>query len=499
MLRPLHAFLCHLLLLGCWSAAWAQDSSAVLEQHILDTIRTSTRGERHAAAEYLSVLAASAEAEVPMAWARAQAGVVENWVKGQQEQEIFSLQLAPQKLLDEVLARCEAAQLTDPLSYVWEVQGWLAMEQGASPLAARAWERAGAYALDHQQVSRAVDLWLMAARTYSHLQHAAHLQECSAQLTLLGQARAAELSAEDQRKITAFQNHPRTLSVLAVLPAYLRQATAERRLQPTTATVQVSNGEREKGRTRFTLANHQTTAMDGLLTLTAASGAVDEWTRRGAELTIKVRPSLKPGAAQHPLRLLPGETLKIFVEYHFITSAQNVEDHLQLDWTDAHGSQVAEGEFTSRIGASPVSQIINANTALRGPWPTPFYHEIYYRGRGQKLQIENLLTQIQGPAARVEIYNEETGELLAVDAEGDGLYTGEADSLADANDRDDDTRPDLVVGPQNVGCVEVYVFPHLASAAGARLSLQLADYATTPAIWRQDAVDEQQAGTAAGK
>ena len=105
--------------------------------------------------------------------------------------------------------------------------------------------------------------------------------------------------------------------------------------------------------------------------------------------------------------------------------------------------------------------------------------------------MENILAT-SSAAARVEIYNEESGELIGIDGEGDGYFDGPNDFLESVNDRDHDGRPDLVVGPQNpVGSLEIYLFPIDRASSETKLTLSLADYTGRPARWRPDSVNAQ--------
>ncbi len=472
-------------------AAWGQDTATLLGSQVTEAMQQSRPGNRASAAAGLAALAREAEQEGALeAWAWAQAATVEAWLDGQreEEQEEFDLNAPPEKLLHEVRHRCEAKGAGAPLSYIHHVLArWSIEQENHAATAAQAWERAGAYALDSNQVNQAVLYWIYAARIYRNEQQAAHVREGQSWLDLLAQERATDLSEESLRLLAGSRKKAEAFLAQAFSKAAPRPEP-QLSFQPLGSSVKVSSTDNERGRARFTLANHQTNAVSGLLTLTAAQGDVVDWQRDGDKLFISLRPSLKPHPAQHRLRLLPGERVKLYVEYLFAAQTGDVTDQIQLDWTDGKSSQVVTGKFTTSAGPATVAQVTNVSEANQGQsWPVPFYHDIYYRGN--RSSIENVLAQVSADA-RVEIYNEDNGELLAIDAEGDGIYSGPDDFLERANDRDADGRPDLVVTPQNpVGSLEIYVFPKNPTAGNTKLSVQLVD--DTQASWRVDAVDEQ--------
>jgi hypothetical protein len=481
--------LCALVFLcGNVGVAWSQDPSVMLVQQVTEAMQQSRAGQRLAAARLLRALAVEAErGNVLEAWAWAEAAVVEAWLDGQKEDENFRLSRIPGRALMEVIHRCEAQRATAPLSYVWQVQARYCFEQEINVAkAAAAWERAGSYALDARMVNQGITCWLAAGRIYRRENQLAHVQECLSWLELIARERANELSAESSERLMEFRKI--TQPLLNALQPNLTEAEPELNFQPFSSSVVVSSQEHERGRARFMLANHQTHGVEGLMTITAAQGDVVAWVRDGDRLQITLRPSLKPKAAQHRLRILPGEKLKIYVDYLFQSSTTAFTDQLQMDWTDGQSSQVAAGKFESSIARPALAQVTNLSLIKQSRnWPIPFYHEIFYRG--DKLSIEDVLVQTETPG-RVEIYNEDTGELLAIDAEGDGVYTGSDDFLDSGHDRDGDTRPEVIVGPKNaVGSLEIYVFPKVPLPGGTKVSVHMVDDAE--GAWRLDAVDEQ--------
>ncbi len=475
---------------GSCVGVWGQEAEVVLGQQVTAAMQQSRAGQRLVAARLLQALAVEAEQQNALeAWAWAEAAVVEAWLDGQKEDENFTLSRMPARTLQEILRRCEARGATAPLSFVWQVQARYCGEQEMNlPKAAAAWERAGSYALDTRLVNQGITCWLAAGRIYRRENYMAHVREVLSWLDLIAKERGNDLSAESRERLAEFKKSTRPL-LLATFPQ-AAEPEPELNFQPFSSNVVVSSQEHERGRARFVLGNHQVYGVEGLLTLTAAQGDVVGSVRDGDRLQITLRPSLKPKAFQQRVRVLPGEKLKIYVDYLFQAEPTSFTDQLQLDWTDGQSSQVASGKFESSATRPALAQVTNLGMIKQSShWPVPFYHEIFYRG--QKLSVEDVLVQTETPG-RVEIYNEDTGELLAVDAEGDGIYTGDNDFLDAANDRNGDERPEVVVGPKNaVGSLEIYVFPKVSTPGGTKVSVHMVD--DTKDSWRLDAVDVQHA------
>lgn len=115
-------------------------------------------------------------------------------------------------------------------------------------------------------------------------------------------------------------------------------------------------------------------------------------------------------------------------------------------------------------------------------WSIPLYHEIY--GRRRRARVENLQVKASVPA-RLEILDQETGKLLAVDAEGDGLYTSPGDRVL--QDQDGDGNPDMIVGDR-AQAVEIQVWPAPATGGVLTVTAGLRD-AMQETGWRIDAVN----------
>jgi hypothetical protein len=120
----------------------------------------------------------------------------------------------------------------------------------------------------------------------------------------------------------------------------------------------------------------------------------------------------------------------------------------------------------------------------------PLYHELNYRGPGVAVEDFQFMASVP---CRLEIFDVDrvlypavdAGELLAVDAEGDGCFTGAEDRLY--SDCNGDGAPDVLIGDRSRS-LELYAWPLRPLPEGeeivisARLRRPL-----RPAEWRTDA------------
>jgi hypothetical protein len=78
--------------------------------------------------------------------------------------------------------------------------------------------------------------------------------------------------------------------------------------------------------------------------------------------------------------------------------------------------------------------VINANVAIHNPfYAVPLYNEIFYRD--EKPRDQSIRVRTSYPP-RVEIVDDVSGRLLAVDATGNGDFTGSGDLVFRDNNRD---------------------------------------------------------------
>ena len=144
----------------------------------------------------------------------------------------------------------------------------------------------------------------------------------------------------------------------------------------------------------------------------------------------------------------------------------------------------ARWEFGTTTTARETA-VVNASLAEDNPfYSVTFYHELYYRGPGTSLQN---LRVTASRSCRIEITDAWTGELLAIDANGDGDFDGSGDVLfADA---DADGYPDFKLGPgRDVAAFELLVYP-AAGPIPASHELEITLWHREAGVWIADAVD----------
>ena len=460
----------------------AADEAALLMTQVTETLQQSRSGNRSITVRILGTIASQALTQDQReAWAWAQTGLAEQLLLAEEEGEWIAMDT--NGIASDVILRCEQAGITSPLARAWSVRAACLLVDHQAVPAAQAWERAGCLALDAKLVNPAIGYFLRAARVYRDQGHVARVRSSVSWLEMLAAAKTTSINQATQRELQTFFDSSQTLLALTA-GANAAPPPQSLSLQPQFAEISVSTTEQELGRARFTVTNFTTEAVTQPLTLSAGQGQLSAWKMEDDALHLSLQPNASPTPTQRSLRLLPGENLKIFIDYHF--TGTSLDDTVSLTW----GKETSTASFHFVAGASSLSQVINASRASQADgWPVPFYHEIYYRGA--ELHVEDILATASTPS-RIEVYNEDNGALLAIDAEGDGVYDGPDDFLSSDHDRNSDIRPDLVVGPENpVGSLEIFVFPMSPVPASTKLSLSLADYSRTPARWRVDSRDEQ--------
>src|SRR6185436_9844147 len=139
----------------------------------------------------------------------------------------------------------------------------------------------------------------------------------------------------------------------------------------------------------------------------------------------------------------------------------------------------------------PLSSITNAGSfTLRPGWSVPFYQEINHRGPG--VRVEDFQIQASVPC-RLEIFDVDggrhpsvdAGTLLAVDAEGDGLFDGPADILN--SDLNQDTAPDILIADRSRS-LEIFAWPLVTLPPGEAVTVTARlRRPEQPEVWRSDA------------
>jgi len=441
-------------------------------------------GNRVAAAETLQMLLREAEkAGQERAVAEAQVALAKVVLEADFENgEIVPVEPLP--LLESALERCAALGWKELKMEALRLHARCLGELDQPIAACRELELAGSLALDLGRADDGVDSLLQAARVYHRLGHAVRVRQIWTLLQLVRLQRADEVAVETEERID--RAAAQFADILTLTPAPQGPPVPGVRLQPLRNAVVVANNRTEDGRTRFLLINQSALPAEGDLSILAEGAGVKSWQAGQNGHFVHLDPAGEKKAANRHIRLLPGQQLRLFLE-HLPLDHATLTDKVRLTWTDAEGAQQADCQFRFDPAAAQRSQVINGSIVKgQAAWPAPLYHELFFRGRGSV--VENFLARASVPC-RVEIYREGTGELIAVDAEGDGLFTGPGDHIAEGYDRDEEGRPDLILTSQTSGSLEIFALPLQGDGQTAALSIHLADYSVKPARWREDATD----------
>ena len=109
--------------------------------------------------------------------------------------------------------------------------------------------------------------------------------------------------------------------------------------------------------------------------------------------------------------------------------------------------------------------VVDASLAEQNPfYAIPFYHDVYSRVTERGFQ--NIKAELSAPG-RLELYEETTGRLLAVDNDGDGNFESKGDAVY--VDQDENGWPDIPVDAESGARVlQLLVFPKAGTDASAR-------------------------------
>jgi hypothetical protein len=408
-------------------------------------IAAGKKGNPGQALRDLELITAEAEAR----------GLKEVWLQSQQAWVRFTLVAQPESDLtpavEQLLGKARNWGMAAEEAEVFALWGEVLKSQGQWLMALKAQDRVTQLTLDQGRVSRAVEAFLDMARLCRAARHDWRLRQVWTRLDQVLATRQVSLPDDLIGQVDLER-----ATDAAVLARGRGAVTEGVDLQPKDSRVLVSATAGELGRSRFLLTNTTAFSVEGTLSVTAGLATVSAWQR--GELGWYVTLS-KGGQAEgiRSVRLLPGQQLEVYVEHDPGVS----EDRVQVQFTGGNrGSVSASGTFYFADG-QPVSSLVNAGVfQLNEGWTIPLYHEIYHRGA--RAQVQNL--QVNASAAcRLEIYDHDTGRLLAVDANGDGAYGHPGDQVIEDADRDG--WPDLVVGDR-ARAIEICAWPLGVTGAG---------------------------------
>jgi hypothetical protein len=349
----------------------------------------------------------------------------------------------------------EEAEILALWSKVLESQGqWL--------MALKAQDRVTQLALEGGQIPRALSAFLEMSRLCREAGHAWRWRQVWVRVDQVLETRPAVLPDSFKADLVAERQAGAPLLVKSGLAD---RPSAGMDLQPKESRVLVSSVDRELGRSRFLLTNATAFPSDGTLSVKAEGAGILAWHSEGdTEITISLG---KNGGAEEtrPLHLLPGQQIEVYVE----RDAGETKDEVEVVWQGAGGTAKAAGKFFFSAGL-PTSSVVNAGEFHLHPgWCIPLYHEIYHRGN--RVRLQNL--QVKASAGcRLELFDHDTGRLLAVDADGDGSYRSPGDQVLEDADRDG--WPDLVIGVE-ARAIEIFAWPLGITGAGIAVKVALPD------------------------
>ncbi len=415
---------------------------ADLGLELAHVIAAGKKGNPGQARRDLELIAAEAESR----------GLKAVWLQAQQWWVRFTLADQPEAdltpALEELLHRVEDWNQTGEEAEIYALWAEVLKSQGQWLMAFKAQDRTTQLALDAGRVQRAVEAFLEMARLCREAGHGWRLRQVWVRLDQAMAARPVTLPEMLQESLVAERQAGAGLLARTSSAGPAGPLVAGVDLQPRDSRVLVSAPDKELGRSRFLLTNAGAFSVGGTLKVTANGAVVTAWQSGKGGLYITLGQGGTEPAAR-PLRLLPGQQLEVYVEH----GPGLAEDTVRVTWDGGEKPVSGSGTFYFTEGLPPAS-VVNAGVfQLHAGWSIPLYHEIYQRGRGTRIQ--NLAVQASA-ACRLEIYDHDTGQLLAVDAEGDGTYLGPEDQIFGDSDRDG--WPDLVVGDR-ARAIEICAWP----------------------------------------
>jgi hypothetical protein len=266
-------------------------------------------------------------------------------------------------------------------------------------------------------------------------------------------------------------------------------------LQPTSSTTQVATDE--VGRARLFLANATPSTVTGTLLIEGGDLVVRNWGSHSNEERVTLQFPAASGAVPHStaqgrkITLMPGETRTLTLEVEPNAPPRPGTKSVSVAWQAGAASLSATAAFHFRKSRDlPATSVANACQVRLSPLVSvPVSMEVYHRGRPQR-HIQDLLPITSQPC-RVELHEilsdgTRGSQWLAVDADGDGRYFGEADAVV--SDRDDSGYPDVEFSAdKEVAALEVRLFPLPAADGAPPATLELTVSLRDGGLWREPA------------
>jgi tetratricopeptide (TPR) repeat protein len=247
-------------------------------------------------------------------------------------------------------------------------------------------------------------------------------------------------------------------------------------LQPVELRTHVTPSSPARG--RFTVTNPGGVPVTGLLEAEGAALAAS-WDAVRLEWRLRAGETGGPARARQRVTLKPLDQATIILTSD---APSAIGGKVRITWRGEAAMQTAWWYFATGESVSDTT-VIDANLALENPfYSVPLHHHIVRTGADSPLS-QNIRVVTDRPC-RVELVAAETGRVLAVDATGDGGFSGAGDVIF--RDDDLDGMPDLrFAADRPVATLEIQLYP-LGSyeEVGARLELRGRD-----GVWTTGAAD----------
>lgn len=209
----------------------------------------------------------------------------------------------------------------------------------------------------------------------------------------------------------------------------------------------------ESVRNRFILSNVGQNTEKGFFTLKGAGTIASSWNTETGILTYTIEPGSETSKADSPqIEARSGEQLLVYLEHNKVPDETVA---YQLSWTGKHSLQ---STWTISAHQTPhaKTQIANSSEATFNLfYAITFFHEVFVRS--SDMPVSNIRALASMPC-RVEIWDSNHEELIAVDANGNGSFEDPGDMVnadADANLYPDLDTPETYVA---IG-LELMVYP----------------------------------------